>query len=226
MAPPGICKMNQAVSTREKILTAIRGARPKPESASTGTPRPELQLIPPPDDPEILVERFMLLAREEAATTEWVPEAADIPAAVLRYLHREQLGPRLITTGNARSAAIDWSSAAELDCVAGPVGTDGDTVVTGCYAGVAEAGAVVTLSSSDHPSEFNFLAATHIVIVQAAMVLGSFEELWSRLRTDYPENWPRMMNFIVGPSRTADLGVPSRLGAHGPSRVHIIVIRS
>jgi L-lactate dehydrogenase complex protein LldG len=82
------------------------------------------------------------------------------------------------------------------------------------------------LSSSDHPSEFNFLAATHIVIVQAAMVLGSFEELWSRLRTDYPENWPRMMNFIVGPSRTADLGVPSRLGAHGPSRVHIIVIRS
>jgi L-lactate dehydrogenase complex protein LldG len=216
--------MSQVVSTREKILTAIRDARPKPKSTLMGASRPELRLTPPPDDPETLVERFMMLAREEAATTERVPEAADVPAAVLRYLHSERLSPRLITTGNARSSAIDWTSAAELECVAEPVGTDGDTVATGCYAGVAEAGAVVTLSSGDHPSEFNFLAATHIVMVQASTVVDSFEELWSRLRTDFPDNWPRMMNFIVGPSRTADLGVPSRLGAHGPSRVHIVVI--
>lgn len=216
--------MSQAVSARDKILSAIRGARPILKSGSSGTPRPELQLTPPPDDPEVLVERFMSLAREEAATTERVPQAADVPAAVLRYLRSEQLAPRLITTGNARSSVIDWTSAAGLDCVAEPVGTDGDTVVTGCYAGVAEAGAVVTLSSIDHPSEFNFLAATHIVIVQASVVLASFEELWSRLRMDYPDSWPRMMNFIVGPSRTADLGVPSRLGAHSPARVHIIVV--
>jgi L-lactate utilization protein LutC len=32
------------------------------------------------------------------------------------------------------------------------------------------------------------------------------------------------MNWIVGPSRTADLGVPSKLGAHGPGRVHIIIV--
>jgi len=216
--------MSREVSTREKILTAIRGARPSLKPAATGALRPGLQLTPPPDDPENLVERFMSLAREEAATTERVPEIADVPAAVRRYLDSERLSPRLVMTGNARASAIDWASAPELDCVADPVGTDGDTVVTGCYAGVAEAGAVVTLSSGDHPSEFNFLAATHIVIIQASAVLGFFEELWLRLRTDFPESWPRMMNFIVGPSRTADLGVPSRLGAHGPSRVHIVVV--
>ncbi len=85
--------MSQAVSTREKILTAIRGARPKSESGSTGTPRPELQLIPPPDDPEILVERFMLLAREEAATTEWVPEAVDVPGRCAALFTPRATGP-------------------------------------------------------------------------------------------------------------------------------------
>lgn len=218
--------MSEMDSSREKILDAIRGSRSNPNFGEMATSRPELQLTPPPEDPERLVERFASLAREEAATTERVPDAGAVPAAVFRYLHSQQLGLRLITTGNARSSAIDWTSVAELDCVAEPVGTDGDTVVTGCYAGVAEAGAVVTLSSSDHPSEFNFLAATHIVIVQASAVLASFEELWSRLRADYPESWPRMMNFIVGPSRTADLGVPSRLGAHGPARVHIVIVGS
>ena len=224
MAPAGISQMSQIESARERILGAIRSAGLSQQPDSTDTRRPELQLTPPPDDPEILVERFMSLAGEEAATSERVADAADVPAAVLRYLQTQQLDLRLITTGNAGPPAIDWASAAELDYLPGPVGTDGDTVVTGCYAGVAEAGAIVTLSSSDHPSEFNFLAATHIVIVQASEIVACFEDLWSRLRVDFPDNWPRMMNFIVGPSRTADLGVPSRLGAHGPARVHIVVV--
>ena len=218
--------MSQTVSAREQILAAIRGAKPAPATDSTSTPRPTLQLTSPPDDPDTSIERFMSLAREEAATAERVAEVADVPRAVLRYLRSERLSLRLIIAGNARISGIVWESTADLDCAAEPVADDGDTVVTGCYAGVAEAGAVVTLSSSDHPSEFNFLAATHIVIVPASVVVDSFEQLWPRLRADYPENWPRMMNFIVGPSRTADLGVPSRLGAHGPSRVHIIVVDS
>jgi L-lactate dehydrogenase complex protein LldG len=224
MAAPGVGKMSQSTSAREQILAAIRNATAVPATDSSVKLRAARQSNARSDDSEAAVEQFMLFAREEAATTERVPEAADIPAAVLRYLRSERLSLRLIIARNARTSAVDWASAEDLDCTAGPVGADGDTVVTGCYAGVAEAGAVVTLSSSDHPSEFNFLAATHIVIVQASVVVDSFEELWSRLRADYAENWPRMMNFIVGPSRTADLGVPSRLGAHGPSRVHIVVV--
>ena len=90
--------------------------------------------------------------------------------------------------------------------------------------GVAEAGALVIVSSPEHPPEANFLAATHIVIVHANRLVDTFEGLWARLRGDYPEALPRTLNLIVGPSRTADLGVPSRLGAHGPARVHIIVV--
>lgn len=173
--------------------------------------------------PDDLTNRFMSFAREEAATTHRLADTSAVPAAVLQYLANENLQPRVIMSANAGLADLDWASVDGLECAGAPIAADGDTVVTGCYAGVAEAGAIVTLSSADHPSHYNFLAATHIVILPATAVVASFEDLWQRLRTDFPGSWPRMMNFIVGPSRTADLGVPSRLGAHGPSRVHIVV---
>jgi L-lactate dehydrogenase complex protein LldG len=174
------------------------------------------------------VERFMALARAESATATRVAARADVPMAVLEYLREQDLGSRLVVIGMPEddARAIDWAGVPELDCVPGPVNRDGDTVATGCYAGIAEAGALVVLSSGDHPTEVNFLAATHIVIVSAETIVESFEDLWSRLHADFGNELPRSMNFIVGPSRTADLGVPSKLGAHGPARVHIVVVGS
>ncbi len=175
---------------------------------------------------ESSIARFMALAREEAATAERVAEPAAVPVAALNYLCDQGLPSRLKVFGSARGDEFGWASVSELECLTGPVEPDGDAIVTGCYAGIAEAGALVTLSSADHPVEANFLAATHVVVIQSAAVVDSFEELWSRLRVDYPRVLPRTMSFIVGPSRTADLGVPSKLGAHGPARVHIIIVGS
>ena len=35
---------------------------------------------------------------------------------------------------------------------------------------------------------------------------------------------PRTVNFITGPSRSADIGQKLQLGAHGPRRLHIILV--
>ncbi len=35
---------------------------------------------------------------------------------------------------------------------------------------------------------------------------------------------PRTVNFITGPSRTGDIEQRIELGAHGPRRLHIILI--
>lgn len=99
---------------------------------------------------------------------------------------------------------------------------DGDTVVTDCLAAVAGEGVVVLCSGALHAPEKSFLAATHIVVVRAEQLVASLDALWPLLRSAGP--LPRMVNLIRGPSRTADLGVPSRVGAHGPLRVHIILI--
>ena len=144
------------------------------------------------------IERFMALARAEAATAERVADAAAVPGAVLGYLHEQNLSARIKVFGDARD--LDWASAPGLECRREPVEADGDTAVTGCYAGIAEAGALVLLSSAEHAAEAHFLAATHIAVIQSAAVVESFEDLWSRLRADYPRDMPRTMNFIVGKS--------------------------
>jgi L-lactate dehydrogenase complex protein LldG len=59
--------------------------------------------------------------------------------------------------------------------------------------------------------------------VSPEQLLDSLAGLWTALR-GRAAPLPRMLNLILGPSRTADLGVPSRLGAHGPLRVHIVLI--
>jgi len=35
---------------------------------------------------------------------------------------------------------------------------------------------------------------------------------------------PRAVNFITGPSRTADVEQTIQLGAHGPRRLHVILL--
>ena len=221
MAQPEDSDVNRESGARDRILAAIRNANLPPGERDRR--QADVSLNEGVNDRGEAIDRFERFARDEAATTERIANLSDVPAAIVRYLDAHELSRRICLAGNMRSVGIDWNATAALQCTDGPLAADGETVVTACYAGIAEAGAIVTLSSSDHPAEFNFLAATHIVVLRVRDIVVSFEQLWQRLRADHSERMPHMINLIVGPSRTADLGVPSRLGAHGPARVHIIV---
>jgi L-lactate dehydrogenase complex protein LldG len=35
---------------------------------------------------------------------------------------------------------------------------------------------------------------------------------------------PRNVNFVTGPSRTADIEQKIQLGAHGPRRLHVVIV--
>ena len=48
----------------------------------------------------------------------------------------------------------------------------------------------------------------------------------SRLRARYGEGaMPRTVNTVTGPSRTGDIEQQLELGAHGPRRMHILLVR-
>ncbi|MAF84266.1 MAG: hypothetical protein CL797_09205 [Chromatiales bacterium] len=176
------------------------------------------------DDRKTLIADFRRYAAQEAATSERVAGANDVPQAITRYLRQLELPLQVLAAGEIISGGVDWGLADELEILNRPIRPDGDTVVTGCYAGLAEAGAIVTVSSAHFANELQFLAATHIVVVPVERIFADYEGLWSVVSREFAAGMPRSMNWIVGPSRTADLGVPSKLGAHGPARVHLLVV--
>jgi L-lactate dehydrogenase complex protein LldG len=97
--------------------------------------------------------------------------------------------------------------------------------VSHAFAGVAESGTVVLVSGTDNPTSLNFLPDNHIVVIDAKDVAGDYEAVWQRLRDRYGDGlMPRTINLITGPSRSADIEQTLILGAHGPRRLHVIVV--
>ena len=80
------------------------------------------------------------------------------------------------------------------------------------------------LSGRETPATVSLLPETHIAIVPAGRVVAGMEEAWALAKRELGE-LPRAANFISGPSRTGDIEQTIVLGAHGPYRVHIIIVR-
>ena len=94
--------------------------------------------------------------------------------------------------------------------------------ITGAFVAIAETGTLMLISGADTPTRNNFLPDTHIVVLRASEVVASYEDGWDRLRA--AGAMPRTVNFITGPSRTGDIEQRMVLGAHGPRRLHIVLV--
>jgi L-lactate dehydrogenase complex protein LldG len=78
-------------------------------------------------------------------------------------------------------------------------------------------------SAADAPTTLNFLTDVHVVVLQSADIAANYETVWARLLKDYNQ-LPRTVNWITGPSRTADIEQTMLLGAHGPRKLIILVV--
>ena len=98
--------------------------------------------------------------------------------------------------------------------------------VSHAFGGVAESGTAVMVSGPENPSTLNFLPDNHIVVVAAKDIAGDYERVFAKLRATYGKGqMPRTVNFITGPSRSGDIEQTLLLGAHGPRRLHVLVVK-
>lgn len=165
---------------------------------------------------------FAEMAQEVMATIERVAALADVPRAVADYLVQQNLPAELVMAPDKSLDEVPWGARPLLKIRHGkPQGSD-LTGVSGCLAAVAETGTLMIASGPDSPSTLNFLPDTHIAVVKASQVVASYEDGWDRLRGTGA--MPRTVNFITGPSRTADIELKIQLGAHGPRRLHLVVV--
>ncbi|MBW8319667.1 MAG: lactate utilization protein [Arenimonas sp.] len=169
------------------------------------------------------VALFRAMAEKYNATTEHIDGLAALPAAVSAYLMGRNL-PAAIRIGNdPRLATAPWSSEGTLEIRHGASDGHDLAAVSHAFGAVAETGTLAMLSGPDNPVTLNFLPEHHIVVVKADEIAGDMETIWARLRAAQGGAMPRTVNFITGPSRSADIEQTLLLGAHGPRALHIVV---
>jgi L-lactate dehydrogenase complex protein LldG len=171
------------------------------------------------------VDLFVAMAEEVQATVARVTSVAAVPEAVARYLAAENLPAELVMAPDPSLDPIPWETRPLLRIRRGRAEAEDKVSLTGCHAAIAETGTLMLISGAPTPTTLNFLPDTHIVVVRGNQVIASYEDGLDRLRANGPPaTLPRVINFITGPSRTADIEQHIELGAHGPRRLHIVLV--
>lgn len=173
---------------------------------------------------EELIERFVQWAERVQATTARVATLAEVPAAVAEFLNRHNLPQRLRLAPHPLIDGLDWSSRPLIEVASGRAEAHDLSSLALAFAGIAETGTLMLHSGPQTPTTLNFLPDNHIVLLPARAIAGSYETAWARLREAFGDDWPRTVNLVTGPSRTADIEQELILGAHGPRRLHIIIV--
>lgn len=214
--------------SRERILASVRsalgrtGPLPAAEAAEQQAhvarhpvgPRPRLDWEP--------VERFRTRALLLSSTVDEVTDWSDAPAAVAEYLRKHGLGQHAVIWPDL--PVLDWQAVGLAVEARRAQGSD-LVGITGCFCAIAETGTLLTLSGPGTPPSTSLLPETHIALVSCTRIVKTMEDAWALLRAERP-SMPRAVVFISGPSRTADIEQTLVLGAHGPYRVHVVLVRA
>jgi L-lactate dehydrogenase complex protein LldG len=167
---------------------------------------------------------FKVQAESALATVTEVASAADVPQSIAGYLRDHNLPATLRMGDDPRLASMPWGETA-LELSHGPSEGRDLNAVSHAFGAVAESGSVVMVSGHENPSTLNFLPDNHIVVVSAKDVAADYESVWSRIRYAQGKGqMPRTVNWLTGPSRSGDIEQTMLLGAHGPRRLHIVVV--
>ncbi len=174
-------------------------------------------------DPAARVAIFKAEAERAQATVAEVAALDDVAAEVARFLRDANCPATLRMGADSRLAAMPWAATA-LDILAGPSDGRDLNAVSVALAGIAETGTLALVSGADNPTTLNFLPDNHIVVLRSEDVVAGAEAAFARLRATYGKGGaPRTLNFVTGPSRSADIEQTLLLGAHGPRRLHIVI---
>ena len=197
---------------RERILARIRQQQGRDDAQKTAEAREADDWLrrhprgPLPDIGPDRIAKFREMALRMQSTLDEVPLWDEAPAAVARYLQAHALP--LAAVAHDTLEQLRWQGAGSL---------------TGCFCAVAETGSLVFATGPGTWATGHLLPETHVVLLEARRIVGCQEDAFDLMRAELGEI-PRGFNTVSGPSRTGDIEQTIVLGAHGPYRVHVVIV--
>ena len=224
--------------TRQAVLDAIRrGLRRGPlpqdqaDMLSARLAAPPRQIVPARSKlphPE-QIDLFVHNVQKEFGTVARLPGLDAVPGAIATYLAAQNLPPAFVMAPHPALQAIPWDTHPLLKIHEGRAEATDLVSLQHAFAGIAETGTLFLPSAPERPVTLNLLAETEIVLLRTGRLVGAYEDAWDLLRREHKDIrtggfMPRNVMMITGPSRSADIEQTLELGAHGPRRLHILLI--
>ena len=209
-------------SSRSAILARIKGALAASEqredagalrsaiSARRACVRPQL---PPGTE-----AHFRAKAEANLMSLRDVARIEDVPAAVAQILIQANR-PADVSVAPALRG-LPWPATMKIRTGKARIGER--LTVSLATAGIAETGSVILCSGDTAPSSLSFAAEVHVIILQRTSIRAYLEDALDLVKA-LPV-WPRAVNVVSGPSRTADVAGIVVRPAHGPKAVHLLMV--
>ena len=168
-------------------------------------------------------KRFLAKLSKVAGTHAGIGSRDEIVSAVADYLAAQALPQRLCVAPHPLLVGLEWPDGWQV--ASRRAGGDDRVSLAVAFCGVAETGSLMLLSGPDSPTTLNFLPDDFLCVLPASRIVPRLEDAWALLR-EARAGMPRATNLITGPSRTADVEQTIQLGAHGPRRLHVLLVET
>jgi L-lactate dehydrogenase complex protein LldG len=196
------------MTARDDIFQAIKRANLTP------SPLPSAYL---PSPAENSLQRFTAMAERAAVELRILSSVTELPDAIADILRARNLPARLHVPEGSTLDISAWQG----ELLRTPPGPD-DAALAQAPLAIAETGTLVYPARASQPASWHFRAGLEIAVLEARNIVGHMEDALAKLDT---MGLPPTLNFVTGPSRTADIEQTLELGAHGPKTLCLLLIR-
>lgn len=171
-----------------------------------------------------LCEAFLINVLKNQGSVNCANNRSEAVKAVADYLHERYRNRKLVAGNDPRLAAMPWRDGGVLPRF-GAAEQGENASLSYAKLGVAETGSIVTFTGRNNPSANNLLVEDHIVLLDVGDLVANLDDAWQAINAELSETGrPRGINFISGPSSTADIEAQLIKGAHGPRAWHVILV--
>ena len=101
-----------------------------------------------------------------------------------------------------------------------------DVSITGCEYLVARTGSIVMSAAQQSGRNVSVYAPVHICIGYTNQLVYDVKDALQGVKDKYGNNFPSLITFATGPSRTADIEKTLVVGVHGPKEVYLFLVES
>ena len=196
------------MTARDDIFKAIQRAEQAP------SPLPPAYVPAPVQD---LLQRFTAMAERAAVELRVLSTRAEVPDAIADILRARNLPARLHVPNGSMLDISGWHG----ELLETPPGPDAAALAHVPLA-IAETGTLVYPASTSRPASWHFRAGLEIAVLEARDIVGHMEDALAKIAD---MGLPPTLNFVTGPSRTADIQQTLELGAHGPKALCLLLIK-